>query len=174
MSKAGPAVAADGRNRARASANGGPYRHTQFGTRIAIGTVLGLVLATIVVASMSKSTLAAAPWLVVALYGVLGAGYALFYRLTVTVDADRVLAVFGVGLLRKEVALADIRRVDVARTRVWWGFGIHWTPSGWLYNVGGRWVVRLELSRDRPVMIGTDEPELLAAAIEARLAARGR
>jgi hypothetical protein len=174
MSERGRSVAADARVRTGIPAPGEPYRHTQFGTRIVIGTVLGLVLATLVIASLSKSTMLAAPWLIAAVYAVLGAGYVLFYRLTVTVDAERVLAVFGVGLLRKEVALEDIRRVDVARTRVWWGFGIHWTQAGWLYNVGGRWVVRLELVRDRPVMIGTDEPEVLAAAIDARLAARRR
>ena len=59
-------------------------------------------------------------------------------------------------------------------TRVWWGYGIHWTPSGWLYNVAGRHAVRLEVRGGRALMIGTDEPDALKAAIDARLAARGR
>ncbi len=149
----------------------GDYRHSQFGTPIAAGTAAGVVLGTLVVASLSKSTLEAAPWLVVALYAVLIGPLVLFGRLTVTVDARRVLAVFGVGLVRKEVSLSEIRRIEVGRARRWWGYGVRWTPSGWLYNVAGRRVVRLELASERPVMIGSDEPEALAAAIEARLRA---
>jgi hypothetical protein len=148
-----------------------PYRRSQFGTPIAIGTGFGVVLATIVLLSVSKSTLAAAPWLAVALYAVLVAPLALFGRLTVTVDAGRVLAVFGIGLVRKEVRLSEIRGIEIGTARRWWGYGVRWTPSGWLYNVAGRNVVRLELATERPVMIGSDEPEALAAAIQAGVSA---
>ncbi len=81
---------------------------------------------------------------------------------------------FGIGLIRKEIPLADVVRADLVRTRVMWGYGIHWTPSGWLYNVAGRHAVRLEVRGGKAVMIGTDEPEALKAAVDARLAARGR
>jgi hypothetical protein len=145
------------------------YCHTQHGRQIVLGTVFGLALALVVVASLSRETLAAVPWLVAALFAILVATFALFFRLTVQVDRETVAAVFGIGLVRKTVPIADIRRVDLVRTRIWWGFGIHWTPSGWLYNVGGRWAVRLQLASDRPVMIGTDEPDALKAAIEAAL-----
>jgi hypothetical protein len=49
---------------------------------------------------------------------------------------------------------------------------MHWTPSGWLYNVSGRAAVRLEMTSQRPLMIGSDEAERLKAAIDARLAPR--
>jgi len=141
---------------------------------MAVGSGLALGFATVVLVSVSDETRAAASWTIVALYATIGFAFAAFYRLRVTVDPDRVLAVFGIGLIRKEIPIADLLRADVVRTRVWWGYGIHWTPSGWLYNVAGRHAVRLEVRGGRAVMIGTDEPEALKAAIDARLAARGR
>jgi hypothetical protein len=150
------------------------YSHSQFGWPMAVGSGLALGFATVVLVSVSNETRDAASWTVFALYATIGLAFAAFYRLRVTVDPDRVLAVFGIGLIRKEIPIADLLRADVVRTRVWWGYGIHWTPSGWLYNVAGRHAVRLEVRGGRAVMIGTDEPEALKAAIDARLAARGR
>jgi hypothetical protein len=139
---------------------------------MAVATALGLVVAIGGVAWLSRATLASAPWLVVSLFAILLGAFALFWRLVVEVDGRSVRATFGVGLIRKEVPLADVRRADVVRTRVWWGYGVHWTPSGWLYNVAGRDAVRLEMKEGRAVMIGTDEPEALKAAVDAALAAR--
>jgi hypothetical protein len=143
------------------------YRHVQFGTPIAVGTLVGVAAATAVVGSLSRSTLDAVPWLVVALYGVLVVGYLLFFRLVVTVDRTRIRASFGIGWIAKDVPLDAVLASEIVRTRRWWGWGIHWTPAGWLYNVGGRRAVRLELKADRPVMIGSDEPEALKAAVDA-------
>jgi hypothetical protein len=150
------------------------YSHSQFGWPMAIGSGLALAFATIVLALVSDETRAAASWTIVALYATIGLAFAAFYRLSVTVDPERVRAVFGIGLIRKEIPLTDVIRADVVRTRVLWGYGIHWTPSGWLYNVAGRHAVRLEVRGGKAVMIGTDEPDALKAAIDARLAARGR
>jgi len=150
------------------------YSHSQFGWPMAVGTALGLGLATLVVLSVSNDTRASAPWAMAALYATLGLAFLLFYRLRVTVNAQAVRVVFGIGLISKEVPLAEVVRAEAVRTRVWWGYGIHWTPSGWLYNVAGRDAVRLEIRTGRAVMIGTDEPQALKAAIDARLSAGDR
>jgi len=141
---------------------------------MAVGTALGLGLATVAMLSVSNDTRASAPWAMVAVYATLGLAFLLFYRLGVTVEPDRIRAVFGIGLISKEIPVAAVVRAEVVRTRAWWGYGIRWTPSGWLYNVAGRHAVRLEVRGGRAVMIGTDEPDALKAAIDARLAARGR
>ncbi len=146
------------------------YRHSQFGSVIAAGTVLGALMALGVTLSLSKQTLQQAWWLVVAMFAVLGAAWALFATLCVEVDAREVRVRFGVGLIRKTVPIADIVRADIVRTRIWWGWGLHWTPAGWLYNVAGRDAVRLELRRERAIMIGSDEADRLKAAIDARVA----
>jgi len=151
----------------------GAYRHTQFGTVIAVGTALGLAAAVTMTVSLSPATLAAARWPIVALYAVIAAAFFLFATLTVEVDAREVRVRFGIGLFRKSVPLADIRRCDVIRTRIWWGWGLHWTPSGWLYNVSGREAVRIELASERPLIIGSDEAPALKQAIDARHPAAG-
>jgi hypothetical protein len=144
------------------------YRHTQFGTMIAAVTVLGLGAAVLLTLKLSRATMEAAPWAVVAMYAIIAATFLLFVTLTVEVDAREVRVRFGIGVFRKTIALADVRRCEVIRTRVWWGWGLHWTPSGWLYNVAGREAVRLELVREKAVMIGSDEALALKQAIDAR------
>jgi len=151
------------------------YERTQFGTMMAVGTGVGLALAGVVLGFVvSPATRGAVPWLPWALLGVLAAGFLLVGWMRVAVDDRAVRTVMGVGLLRKTVEVADIRKADVVRTRVWWGWGVHLTPAGWLYNVGGRWAVRLELASERAVMIGSADPEALHDAIEAARAAATR
>jgi hypothetical protein len=154
--------------RATAATSSDVYRHTQFGTVIAVGTVAGLVLAVVLTFSLSLATFKAAWWMVVALFGVIVAAFLVFAQLTVEVDERETRLRFGIGLIRKTVQLADILRCDRVRTRIWWGWGLHWTPSGWLYNVAGRDAVRLELASGRAVIIGSDDAEALQQAIDAR------
>jgi hypothetical protein len=149
------------------------YHHVQTGWAVILGSVVGFGLALVVTLSLSASTLAAVPWLVFALFGLLALGLLTYATLTVIVDAEQVRVYFGIGLVRKSIPLADIARCEVVRTPTWWGWGMHWTPSGWLYNVSGRAAVRLEMTSQRPVMIGSDEAESLKAAIDAGLARRG-
>lgn len=152
-----------------------PYERTQFGTLMAVGTLLGFAAAGYVLAFVvSPATREAVPWLTWALCGVLVAGFLLVGWMRVRVDDRRLHAVMGVGLLRKSVEISDVRKAEVVRTRVLWGWGVHLTPAGWLYNVGGRWAVRLELASERAVMIGSDDPGGLHDAIEAARAAANR
>ncbi|HQU49208.1 MAG TPA: hypothetical protein PLM09_08805 [Casimicrobiaceae bacterium] len=152
-----------------------PYERTQFGILMAVGTLLGFAAAGLALAFIvSPATRQAVAWLPWALYGVLAGGFLLVGWMRVRVDAVTVRAVMGIGLLRKTVEIADIRRAEVVRTRVWWGWGVHLTPAGWLYNVGGRRAVRLELASERAVMIGSADPEGLHDAIEAARTAANR
>jgi hypothetical protein len=145
------------------------YRHTQVGWAVIAGSAAGfaLALAVTLTLSLSASTLAAAPWLVAALFGLLALGLLTYATLTIDVDGEAVRARFGIGFIRKSIALSDIVRCDVVRTPAWWGWGLHWTPSGWLYKVSGRAAVRLEMKAERAVMLGSDEADRLKAAIDA-------
>jgi hypothetical protein len=149
------------------------YRATQIGWVVIGGSTIGLVVALVVTLSLSPATRAAVPWMIVAMFGVLLAGLALYSTLTVEVDAEEIRVRFGVGIIRRAIPLDDVLRCDIVRTPMRWGWGLHWTPSGWLYNVGGRAAVRIEMKRQRPLMIGSEEAEQLKAAIDARIAARG-
>jgi hypothetical protein len=148
------------------------YRHRQIGWKLVAGTLLGFGVAIGMTFTLSPATRAAAPWLLHALYGLLALGLALFSTLTVEVDQDEIRVRFGIGFYRRAVPLADVLRSEIVRTKLWWGVGLRWTPAGWLYNIGGREAVRLELVRERPVMIGSDDAAQLKSVIDAQLALR--
>jgi hypothetical protein len=129
-------------------------------------------MALVVTLSLSAATLAAVPWLVAALFGLLALGLLTYATLTVEVYADEIRVRFGIGLIRKTIPLSEVARCEVVRTPMWWGWGLHWTPSGWLYNVSGRAAVRLDMRGQRALMIGSDEAQRLKAAIDAQMKPR--
>ena len=142
------------------------YRHMQIGwTLIAIVVGVGLLELTIVALS-TVSTLA------LTLAGALAAVFAvllvMFASLTVAVDARALRLWFGAGLLRREVTLGDVVAARLVRLPWFTGWGVRAVPHGWLYRVGGRDAVELELENGRVVRVGSDEPmELLAAVTRA-------
>ena len=54
----------------------------------------------------------------------------------------------------------------------WYGWGIHLTPYGWLYNVSGWDAVAITLRNGRRVSLGTDQPNELCAAIRRSASAK--
>jgi len=94
---------------------------------------------------------------------------ALFYKLTIRIDNGTLRALFGIGLIRKEAQLAQIAGCEPIRIRWWYGWGIHVTPYGWLYNVAGWDAVVITLRDGRKFSLGTDDPCGLAAAIRAAI-----
>jgi hypothetical protein len=70
-----------------------------------------------------------------------------------------------VGLVQKEWPLHEIVSVTPVKNPWYYGFGLRYTPHGWLYNVSGRHAVEVLLESGSKVRIGTDEPEKLARAI---------
>jgi hypothetical protein len=151
-----------------------PYHHRQVGWKLAAGVIVGLALAAGLVSALSAATREAAPGLVYGLFGVLIVALLLFATLTVTVDGSEIRVVFGIGLVRKTIELADVIKCEPVPVRTLWGWGLHWTPGGWLYNVGGRDAVRIVLAGERAVIVGTDDVRGLAAAIDARLPANDK
>ena len=135
------------------------YRRTQTATLI-------LTLLSAAIAGVSLAAALVTPWLwIVAL--VLAAAAYMFSSLTVRVDEASVQWSFGPGWFRKSVLLAEISEVKCVRNRWWYGWGIRYTPHGWLYNVSGLDAVELRLTSGKTVRIGTDEPERLCGAIRA-------
>jgi hypothetical protein len=97
---------------------------------------------------------------------------AAFYKLTVRVDHASLRISFGVGLVRKAIELAEIDTCEPFRIRWWYGWGIHLTPYGWLYNVSGWNAVAIKLHDGRKMAIGTDDPQGLVEAIRRFASAR--
>jgi len=90
---------------------------------------------------------------------------ALFYKLTITIDEETLCASFGIGMIRKRVSVAKIAVCEPIRIHWWYGWGIHLTPYGWLYNVSGLDAVAITLRNGRKFALGSDDPHGLAEAI---------
>lgn len=144
---------------------------------LSVGLV-GAVVAVVVgqraqhAAGLSGGTLPFVGWLLLVGFGVLAiATLILFSSLTVLVDDATLAWWFGPGapgIVRKSVPLSDIATVSVVRNPFWYGWGIHLTPQGWLYNIAGRDAVEVTLGSGKRFRLGTDEPTTLAQAIVER------
>jgi hypothetical protein len=135
------------------------YEHTQIGH-----VIIWSLLAIILIAGGGLISHHAAPIIVSIL---LLACLVLFYKLRITVKDEILCASFGPGLIRKRVRLAEIVGCEPIRIRWWYGWGIHLTPCGWLYNVSGFDAVAITLNDGRKFAFGTDDPHGLATAIRA-------
>lgn len=140
------------------------HRQTAFWTLYALGLPALIYL---VIGAFSPAT---RPALFVAVVLLLCAFF--FWNLTITIQHETLRASFGPGLVRKTVPVADIVACEPIRTRWWWGWGIHLTPYGWLYNVSGFDAVVVTLRNGRRFCLGTDQPNELIAAIRRVASAR--
>lgn len=133
------------------------YAHTQTGHAIIWPVLAIVVVANAGVIGHHPSPIIISVILLVCLV--------LFYRLKITIEDRVVCASFGVGVIRKKVQLAEIIGCEPVRIRWWYGWGIHLTPFGWLYNVSGFDAVLITLRNGKKLALGTDDPQGLTAAI---------
>jgi hypothetical protein len=89
----------------------------------------------------------------------------MFCKLTIKIDEETLQVCFGIGLICKKVPLIEIVACDPIRIRWWYGWGIHLTPYGWLYNVSGLDAVAITLRNGRRFALGTNDPDGLVEAI---------
>lgn len=139
------------------------YHHTQAGTLMRV--LFGLIGAGIFVgAGLAGEWVIAAGFAALMIVVLL-----LFHDLHVDVEAECIRLRFGIGLLRKSVPLADVKACRRVRNHPLYGWGIRYIGRGWLYNVSGLDAVELDLASGKRLRIGTDDPEGLEKAINARL-----
>jgi hypothetical protein len=92
----------------------------------------------------------------------------LFSSLTVEVTGNELRWYFGPGLWSYRLPLDEIETAAPVRNRWWNGWGIRMRPGFRLYNVSGLDAVELRLRSSEVRRIGTDDPQGLAAALQAR------
>jgi hypothetical protein len=96
----------------------------------------------------------------------------LFGWLTVDLDDEALRVRFGIGLIRKTIPLEGVQSAQAVRNRWYWGWGIRFFPGGTLFNVSGLDAVELCMSHGRKYRIGTDQPHVLASALDACIGER--
>jgi hypothetical protein len=137
------------------------YCHRQIGWPALIGSVPPFLVGLIVVGVGVPAGYA----LVVAAPAV----FLLLGWLTVSVSDEALDVRFGVGLIGRRIALANISSARIVRNPWYYGWGIRRIPGGWLYNVAGFESVEVTLDSGDALRIGTDEPITLKAALAARV-----
>lgn len=133
------------------------YSHTQHVPIPVLGLVaaLGAAVAVLTPGRVLKPTMLAV---------VAGSAYT-FRSLTVTVDDTMIEIQYGGWLNAKQILLSQVAECTITQSPLWKGWGIHFTGDAWLYNVYGQDVVEVILRDGTKILIGTDEPSELAAAI---------
>ena len=137
------------------------YCHTQFGA---------VVVGSLAASALGLAGLGLAFGDSLFLYGgpvMMGMVALLFHNLTVEIDAPPLRFRFGVGLIRQRIPLAEIVAVKPVHNSWWYGWGIHRTPHGGLYNASGWEGVEVALASGQRLRLGTDEPRRRAQAIQA-------
>jgi len=138
------------------------YEHRQFGrtTLIALVAAIALVgLLPVFDRSVPVLVIAGAVMLVLLLAALICSS------LTVSVDERMLRVRFGPGPIRRTIELKDIAAAQPVKNPWWYGYGIHLTPRGWLWNVSGPDAVALTLADGRRFLIGTDDPAGLTDAL---------
>lgn len=135
------------------------YRHTQRGLLTPVAALAGGV------AILMVAPLVPARGVLWALAAVVVGTAFVFASLTTEVTSEHFAFWFGPGVMRKTFPLADVVSCTPVRNPWWYGWGIHLTPRGWLYNVAGTDAVELALRDGRTLRVGTDEPEALCHMI---------
>jgi hypothetical protein len=97
------------------------------------------------------------------------AGYS-FQHLTVCDEGDRLAICFGpLPLFKRRIPYDGITGVEIGRTTIMDGWGIHWSPwGGWVWSLSaGRCVI---IRRRRGVIrVGTDDAERLVEFLKTRI-----
>jgi hypothetical protein len=98
-----------------------------------------------------------------------------FHYLTVEDHGDRLAIRFGpLPLFRRTVRYTDIEKVEVGRTLLVEGWGIHLSiRGGWVWNLWGRACVVVHLKKG-VLRIGTDDAENLAGFLEGKISNQGK
>jgi len=140
------------------------YEHTQIGylTVCALFLVAAFVAITGIIVPSNRGVLLinAALELILLICAIL------FSKLTISVDEEALRACLAIGVICKKVALPEILECEPIRIHWWYGWGIHLTPHGWLYNVSGLDAVAITLRNGRKFALGTDDPQGLVEAIQ--------
>ena len=128
------------------------YQHTQPARTIVIAlTVMGIMFAV--------GSIFCHPLISGAIVDFIVAYF--FRSMTIEISDTELTWYFGSGFPMKRVALSDVVSAEAVQTGFWNGWGIHYTPRGWLYNVSGFGAVCVTLKNGKRFCLGSDEPEVV-------------
>ncbi len=131
-----------------------------------IGYVVIITLAIPIVAVIIAGSTGIYHWAMLAISAFQLILIALFGTLTVKIEDEDLKIHFGLGLIRKSFPLNEIKSTDIVKNKWYYGWGIRFTPHGWLYNVSGYMAVEIDMKGTIKYRIGTNQPDELKKAID--------
>lgn len=142
------------------------YKHRQIGTVMIVGLGTGtlMILYFLIITSPGPAKTISAFIFALLLFCLL-----LFWSLTVEVKSNHIHVYFGFGIIHRRIPFAEIKQVNVVRTPWYYGWGIRPALHGWMFNVSGLGGVEITSKNGSRFRIGSDEPKLLAEAIQNQL-----
>jgi hypothetical protein len=94
----------------------------------------------------------------------------LFFRLESKVFEDRIEIKFGVGIIKKTIEFKEVEEVQKVTNKFWYGWGIRYTPHGWLWNISGYEAVQFQLKgKSKGFRLGCKNHEEMYQAIKTQL-----
>ncbi len=137
-----------------------PYRHTQTATLLLLGAGALLVIFTAVLVSTGGNTLIFA--------GTLLAAVALLmnHSIAVSVDFNEVEVRVGNGWLRRSVRLTEVANARIVEVGANGGLIARRSQRGWVFAARAGSAVQVETRAGDVLVIGSDESQVLLAAIE--------
>ena len=135
------------------------YKKSQFGILITVVLCLvSVVTICFYVTQMGENPVSNYP--IIGLIIIFGLLILCFYKLTITITDTKIEAKFGIGLIKRSLAINDIKFETITKINIpaLYGIGIRFTPYGILYNVKLGEAIKIE-SADKTFFVGTDEAE---------------
>ena len=140
------------------------YRHEQIG-RIYVALLGFAAVVCFAFAFATRATSYAATEASLFIVAIITLTCIAFARLTIEVDSSGLRWGMTFGFPSGFVPMEEIVSVDVVPVSFWSGIGIHLTLRGWVWNVALGRGVQIHRCGGMPIVLGTDEPEALVAAI---------
>ncbi len=139
------------------------YKHTQ------VGYVHVILYSAVILFMGYLTVIGSEPYALIGLIVMLVV-LVFFATLTVRVGEVVITVQFGVGVIRKRIQLSDVESYAQAKNPWYYGWGIRYTPRGWLYNISGFSAIELTMKNGKTCRIGTDDSEGFAQALYEGLA----
>lgn len=109
-------------------------------------------------------------WLAFAVLLILLLALALFYKITITVDNTKIVATFGIGLLKRSIPISEIdfKTLEKVNFSALVGIGLRLTSKGWLWNVKVGDAIHFKTKQGNTFLVGTDDYEQITTFLKTK------
>ena len=134
------------------------YKETQYGILLNVVLAISILFSFFTYSKVINESGAVILLIVIFLIIIL---WLLLYKITIIITDDVISAIFGIGLLKKEIPLKEIdfSTLEVVKPSMLTGIGIRYTTKGWLWNVKFGKAIYFKTKTGKTFFVGTDEAD---------------